>query len=307
MTKISIIITSYNQKEYLRQAIESVLAQTLRPYEIIVADDCSSDGSVEMIRGYEARYPGWVKGIYHPQNLGISANRNSAVAIAAGDLMAVLDGDDRYLPQNLASQVEALQTIPQAQCAYSNLYRIDSLGNRLDIRDKQPRPSGDILVYVACAQMGLLRSMLLPVVLARQVGMFNANFPKYDGYILHLQAARQARFAYVFEPLAEYRIHPGGDSHTFSPVKRLDYLQDVYAEVARLTAHLSGRQKKAILKSWRCRFIGLNAMIQLNRTNSLASLFLVFPRLLIHPACAKIVYRVVCKARQDQQVGLDEV
>ncbi len=307
MSKISVIITSYNQKEYLRQAIESVLAQTLRPHEIIVADDCSSDGSVEMIREVEARYPGWVKGLYHPHNLGISLNRNSAVEIATGDLMAVLDGDDRYLPQNLERQIAAIEATPEAQCAYSNIFRIDSLGNRLDIRDQRPRPSGDILAYVACARMGLLRSMILPLNLVRQVGMFDARFPKYDGYILHLQIARQARFAYVFEPLAEYRVHPGGDSHTFSLAKRLVYLQEVYAEVARLTAHLPAQQRNLIAKKWRCRFIGLSALIQSTQPRKFSGFLRLVPRLLANPACIQIAYRILRRARQAQPGMVDEL
>ena len=63
--QISLIITSYNQQEYLREAIESAVDQTVAPFEIIVADDHSTrDGSVEIIREYTAKHPGLVRGFF---------------------------------------------------------------------------------------------------------------------------------------------------------------------------------------------------------------------------------------------------
>src|SRR5207249_9449928 len=76
--QVSVIITSYNQQEYLREAIESAVDQTVAAFEIIVADDHSTkDGSIETIREYAARYPGLVRGIFQEKNYGIPNNRNS--------------------------------------------------------------------------------------------------------------------------------------------------------------------------------------------------------------------------------------
>src|SRR5207253_4678329 len=70
--QISLIITSYNQQEYLREAIESAIDQTLAAFEIIVADDHSTkDGSIETIREYAARYPGLVRALFQEENVGI--------------------------------------------------------------------------------------------------------------------------------------------------------------------------------------------------------------------------------------------
>ena len=78
--QVSLIITSYNQQEYLREAIESAIDQTVAAFEIIVADDHSTkDGSIETIREYAARYPGLVRGLFQEKNVGIPKNRNSAL------------------------------------------------------------------------------------------------------------------------------------------------------------------------------------------------------------------------------------
>src|SRR5438270_12283986 len=96
--RVSVIITSYNEQEYLREAIESAIDQTVAAFEIIVADDRSTkDGSVETIREYAAKYPGWVRGLLQEDNAGIPTNRNSALRMVTGAYVATLDGDDRLL------------------------------------------------------------------------------------------------------------------------------------------------------------------------------------------------------------------
>src|SRR5438094_10603878 len=100
--QISVIVTSYNQQEYLREAIESAINQTVVAVELKIEDDHSTkDGSIETIREYAARYPGLVRGLFQEENVGIPKNRNSALRMVKGDHVAILDGDDRLLPRFL--------------------------------------------------------------------------------------------------------------------------------------------------------------------------------------------------------------
>src|SRR5438094_8749935 len=100
--QVSVIITSYNQQEYLREAIESAVDQTVAAFEIIVADDHSTkDGSIETIREYAARYRGLVRGIFQERNVGIPKTRNSALLMVRGDYVTILDGDERRLARCL--------------------------------------------------------------------------------------------------------------------------------------------------------------------------------------------------------------
>lgn len=107
--RISVLITSYNQKTFLTEAIESVLSQTLQPFEIIIVDDCSTDGSQKIIENYTRNHPDIIKAYYHKQNLGIGKNRAFAQMQAKGDWLTYLDGDDRFLPEKLEMEFKTLQ------------------------------------------------------------------------------------------------------------------------------------------------------------------------------------------------------
>ena len=248
--RVSIIITSYNLKHYLIEAIESVIHQTVRPHEIIIADDHSTDGSVELIRDYIARYPGWIKGVFQKENVGISKNRNAALRQATGNYVAILDGDDRFLSHNVELQLTALAEQPEAGCVYSNLYYINAQGIRTQIRDKALRPSGDIFAYIAVGKVGLLRSMLIRYDLMQRAGFLDERFPKHDGFILTLRLAKYSKFTYVLEPLAEYRVHEKGDSKSLSTRERLHYLEDVFLEVLKLAEDLPPQEIQWIKTVW---------------------------------------------------------
>ena len=102
--RISIIITSYNKRDYLVEAVDSVIAQSLRPHEIIIADDGSGDGSRETISEYMHRYPDWIRGIFQEQNVGIPKNRNAALRAVTGKYVGKLEGEDQFMPSKLQKQ-----------------------------------------------------------------------------------------------------------------------------------------------------------------------------------------------------------
>jgi glycosyltransferase involved in cell wall biosynthesis len=250
---VSVVITSYNHKAYLIEAIESVIAQTVRPHEIIVADDASTDGSVDVIREYERKHPGWIKGVYHPRNVGIPRNRNAALRIVTGDYVAVLDGDDRYLPHRIERELEVLAAMPEARCVYSNVRVIDAEGRILELRDTEPQPSGDIFVYVASGTFGLMRSLLVDYELFRDVGFMDESFPKYDGFDLTVQLASRASFAYVEEPLTEYREHPASDSKSNTIAMRYRDLSGIYQKMQPLVAQRVPAEQGVIRAWWKRR------------------------------------------------------
>jgi glycosyltransferase involved in cell wall biosynthesis len=250
---VSVVLTSYNQRQYLAEALDSVVAQTTKPLEVLVADDASTDGSPELIRSYEALYPGWVKGLFGSTNLGIPRNRTAGLRRASGDYVAILDGDDRLLPGNLAAQLAVLESAPDAGCAYTNVYFVDASGTRTGVRDQAARPSGDVFAHVAAGAMGLLRSMLMRRDLVAEAGFLDERFPRHDGFVLTARLAQACRFQYVAEPLAEYRVHAGGDSRGISPRERAERLAAVWDEVRLLAASRPRRVCRAIDAAWRAR------------------------------------------------------
>src|SRR5437879_263653 len=248
--QISLIISSYNQQEYLREAIESAIDQTVAASEIIVADDHSTkDASIETIREFTAKYPGLLRGLFQEKNVGIPKNRKSALRMVKGDYVAIVDGDDRLLPRFIERHGDALAANPQAHVTYSNRYDINQRGERRP-RDRSPQPSGDVLAYVARGRKAILRSMVAKYDLVKAAGFLDENHYHYDGFILTLRLARLTPFVYLPDPLMEKRDHAGGTSKGISFSEKERCFQDVLAEVMRVTVELPEKDKRAISKEW---------------------------------------------------------
>ena len=104
--RVSVIITSYNQQEYLREAIESAIDQTVAPFEIIVADDHSTDRTISVVKKFGDRR---IRLVENQANLGIAGNWNKALSLATGKYVKVMGADDLLYPDCLHCQIEALE------------------------------------------------------------------------------------------------------------------------------------------------------------------------------------------------------
>ncbi|NJD56671.1 MAG: glycosyltransferase [Nitrospirae bacterium] len=214
--KISVFITSYNQRDFLSEAIESVMTQTLRPFEVIIADDCSSDGSRELITNYAARYPGLVKAYLHDNNLGIAKNKAFAQKQVRGDWLTYLDGDDRFLPRKLEYEFQCLEKTPDTRIAYSDYYVIDPAGKRMQRwSDGATPPSGYIFPEVygrSFHRRSLFRCELIARECLDAVGYYDEDRLTHEDWDFKIRLTRHFRAVYCPEPLTEYRTHGGGIS-----------------------------------------------------------------------------------------------
>lgn len=113
---VTVLIPAYNAAATIRRAVDSVLAQTYRNYEIVVIDDASRDATADIVASH---YGDRVTLLRLAHNQGESGAMNEGIAIAKGELIAFLDADDEWLPQKLASQVTALDKNPDAIMAAS--------------------------------------------------------------------------------------------------------------------------------------------------------------------------------------------
>ena len=109
------IIIFFNAEKFIEEAMQSVLAQTYRRWDLLLVDDGSTDGSTAIARSYAQHYPDKVRYLEHPghHNRGMSATRNLGVCHARGELIAFLDADDVWLPQKLEQQVAILNAQPE--------------------------------------------------------------------------------------------------------------------------------------------------------------------------------------------------
>ena len=109
-SKISVVIPAFNARNFLVRAVESVVCQTgIDPPEIVLVDDCSTDGTSRVIRDLKARYPTQIVALSNTVNLGPGGSRNRGFAAASGDWLAILDADDAFAPDRLARLVQVAE------------------------------------------------------------------------------------------------------------------------------------------------------------------------------------------------------
>ena len=120
---ISAIIIFLNEEIFLQEAIDSVLAQTYRNWELLLIDDGSTDRSSEIARAVAEQYPGRIRYLEHAghQNRGMSASRNLGIQNSKGKYIAYLDGDDVWMPTKLERQVDILESQPEAGMVHGPL------------------------------------------------------------------------------------------------------------------------------------------------------------------------------------------
>lgn len=212
---IGIYITSCNQKRFLREAIESALAQTLSPEEILILDDASSDGSREIIEGYAREYRGLVRAVFHERNEGIGPTRAEAMGLLRSELVTYLDGDDRLLPGKLEAEAAALASTREAGIAFSNYAYINEQGERLHLwaEGTERPPQGELLEAVVARRFprrNLFRNELVRRAAWVEVGWPDPRLSLFEDFEMRIRLTRRLRAVYTGQLGAEYRVHAQG-------------------------------------------------------------------------------------------------
>jgi glycosyltransferase involved in cell wall biosynthesis len=202
--RISVLLTSYNRERFIAEAIESVLAQTVTDFELIICDDRSSDGTVDIERDY-ARRDSRIRVSINERNLGDYGNRRQIASLARGRFLKYHDSDDVMYPHCLATMVEPLEAEPRAAFAMSG---------------SQSWPGGPCPMLLT-PRLAYEREFLGyglfqqgPASALFRTDAFRAlgGFPevRYAGdYVFWLRACATANVLLVPGDLFYYRIHPG--------------------------------------------------------------------------------------------------
>ncbi|HET9034258.1 MAG TPA: glycosyltransferase [Dokdonella sp.] len=218
---ISVCIVTLNQRRYVRQCVESVLEQSVdADLEILVGDDCSSDGTSEIVAELAAAHPDVISHFRHNPRLGAFENMKGLIGRASGDFIARVDADDYWLPGKLERQLDYLVENPDCSAVYTNALTIDDAGNAIgrfnDIGDQQ----------FDLAEM-LRRGNFLnnSSVLFRPQGKLawlGAEKRQID-YWAHLFHARNGFLAQIGEPLTAYRVSSAGSmvAHANEHVRKM--------------------------------------------------------------------------------------
>jgi len=203
---VTVIIPTFNRAAVVGRAIRSVLAQTWQDWELIIVDDCSTDGTGRAVRGFsDAR----IKYIRRDRRRGAGAARNTGICSAQGEYVAFLDDDDEWLPEKLQKELEVFRdSDAEVGFVYSGKILFDERGKVLDLRVETK--SG--WVHEALLDRHFIgtcsRVMVKKQVLDR-VGGFDETLPSCQDLDLWLRLAKVCKVAPV--PLCLLRRHMGPD------------------------------------------------------------------------------------------------
>ena len=220
---ISVVMPCYNGAEYIRQALDSALAQTHRPVQIIVVDDGSKDESAAIVRDYQARYPDRGIELIQQPNGGEPVARNTGIRASLGEWVAQLDTDDWWEPTKLATQLEAARAAgPQCVMVHTAV-----VGHLPDGRLNKPDPVPDSTRVGWCTAALLeAKSIGHPSIMVRRgalatIGGYDPAFKQACDIDLYLRLSVVGTFAYVRQYLLHYRYH--AKQMSASPVHQIRY------------------------------------------------------------------------------------
>lgn len=220
--KVSVIMPVYKGEKHLATAIESVLAQTHRDFELIIVNDCSPDGSDEIAHRYigDPR----LKVLRNPTNLGVAASRNRALAEATGQYIAFLDQDDIWVPEKLAIQVRVLAAHPELGLLYSRIGRMDDTGDLCPTDRKRPptdfgNPDAKLDIFPDAFPSLFVSNSIQPLTtmiprrVLDEVGPFIPELAGADDYELWLRIALRYPLGRLETILGLWRAHPRQQSN----------------------------------------------------------------------------------------------
>jgi len=210
MPTVSVIMPAYNGERFIREALDSVLAQTFKDFEIIVVNDGSTDGTLAILKEYKRKHPKKFR-YFSQKNAGISAARNCAIGTACSDLIAFIDHDDLWSPDKLARQVPLFKG--DVGLVYSNANIIDSRGKIAKLEVSYSRfCRGNIFHKLLRGNFIPMSSVIVSKVALDDVSWFNPEYKMSEEYDLWLRIARKYSADYVPAALASYRLHGGNMS-----------------------------------------------------------------------------------------------
>jgi glycosyltransferase involved in cell wall biosynthesis len=220
MKKVSIIIPTYNQSQYLSEAIDSVLAQNYKDSEIIIVNDGSTDSTEKIIKHYQQKYPEKIK-YFYKKNGGQASARNLGMKNAQGEHFAFLDADDLWLPEKLEKQINKLQE-SNADICYTDA---EMFGNELVAGKRFSEIAefheGKILKELIKTNFIVNSSVLMKRLVFEKVGFQKKFLKRVEDYEYWLRVAlNNFQLVFIGEPLVLYRVH---EEHTTKKGSRKTY------------------------------------------------------------------------------------
>lgn len=221
---MSVCLITYNHAEYVAQAVESVLSQETRfPYEIVVGEDRSTDGTRRIVEEFAARHPDRIRLILAEQNRGLLRNFLDTFLSCRGEYVALLDGDDYWTsPRKLQKQADFLDAHPDCSICFHDTEVLLPDGTLCDVNytrpDHPPFTTIEDLFktnFIAtCSAM--LRRSAVP-----EIPAWYTSSP-WEDWPLYLLFAERGKIGYLPEPMGVYRSHGRGLWSGLDPAAQLE-------------------------------------------------------------------------------------
>lgn len=212
LPKVSVCMITYAHKEFVVQAIESVLAQqTSFDYELVIGEDCSQDGTREIVVEYQKKYPETIRLLLPRSNLGMIPNLIQTCNACTGQYVALCEGDDYWTsPQKLQKQVDFLDTNSDfAICFHNGVSVWENNGGSSELLCPSNQKKVSNLEDIICTNF-----IPTPTVMFRNrlFGEFPDWFHglKFGDWPLHILNAQYGKIGYIDEQMAVYRVHERG-------------------------------------------------------------------------------------------------
>jgi glycosyltransferase involved in cell wall biosynthesis len=205
---VSVVIPAHNAEAFIREALDSVLAQTVQPCEIIVVADCCTDGTTDAVR----EYSGHVRLLFSDAGSAAAA-RNAGARAATAEWLAFLDADDCWLPEKLQRQLHKVADSNTA-LVYTDRYNFGDLGDLPEVHGTiQPLFAGDVFVdLLVLGNHITLSSVLVRRDVFRALGGFTETLKNAEDWELWTRVAAGHRVEACTEPLVRYRLHASSKS-----------------------------------------------------------------------------------------------
>ena len=203
---LSIIIPTYNRAYVVGRAIQSVLNQTYKNFEILVVDDGSTDNTNEIVRSVNDER---VRYIRHEKNKGAAAARNTGIMAAKGKYIAFQDSDDEWLPEKLEKQMAAFRNASsQIGVVYTGMLRIEGDGKTYMPPPEVTEKEGNIYHSLLRRSFVFTSSTVVRRECFTEVGIFDEHFPHAEDWDLWIRISKYYHFRFIDEPLLIYYVMP---------------------------------------------------------------------------------------------------
>jgi glycosyltransferase involved in cell wall biosynthesis len=285
MSIVSIILPCFNHEKYISQCIKSILTQSYKDFELIIIDDCSDDGSRDIIDEYLNK-DDRIVAIFNNENKGPGSSRNSGIEISRGDFIAFCDSDDVWERDKIETQLSVFKGNNDYDVVHSDAYIINENGNRTgqkfsELYQKNMRLNGAIFYDLCKTNFINTQTVMMKKKCINSAGLFPIENRVAEDWVYWVKIAKSHNFFYIARPLANYRIHDKNTntdslSYTMNRIKAINSIlfsnPDLPKKIrSELLYHLAVQHfemqeydtgKKIILESLKCYRFNLKSLLR---------------------------------------------